>query len=123
MLGFDADQINPPAEYINANDLPDVIRTANNKFVELAARREYWHYLNHKYREIYRSHREGEDKVSQLKWETEWKITYKKLHISKRLLNKFFYLKKYHYLRLLINLLLSPYFSPHQLKSRICQEC
>ena len=37
------------------------------------ARREYWRFLNHDYRDLYRAHRE-EEKASQAQWESELHI-------------------------------------------------
>ena len=56
-----------------AADLADATQS-RNKSIELAARREYWRYLNHDYRDLYRAHREEEDKASQAQWESEWHI-------------------------------------------------
>jgi hypothetical protein len=70
-LGFDAEPNTPRTQHLEAADLPHAINFPN-KAVELAARREYWMYLNHEYRDLYRAHREAEDKASQAKWEADW---------------------------------------------------
>ena len=72
-LGLEADSDTPPAQFILATDLADATQS-RNKSVELAARREYWRFLNHDYRDKYRTHREEEDKASQAQWESEWQI-------------------------------------------------
>ncbi len=70
-MGLAADSDTPPAQFILAADLADATQS-KNKSIELAARREYWRYLNHDYRDLYRAHREEEDKASQAIWESEW---------------------------------------------------
>ena len=72
-MGLAADSDTPPAQFILAADLPDAAQS-RSKSIELAARREYWRYLNHDYRDLYRAHREEEDKASQAMWESEWHI-------------------------------------------------
>ena len=71
-MGLAADSDTPPAQFILAADLADATQS-RNKSIELAARREYWRFLNHDYRDLYREHRE-EDKASQAIWESEWHI-------------------------------------------------
>ena len=66
-LGLAADSDTPPAQFILAADLPDAAQS-RNKSIELAARREYWRYLNHSYRDLYRAHGEEEDNASQAQW-------------------------------------------------------
>jgi hypothetical protein len=70
-LGLAADSDTPPAQFILAADLADATQS-RSKSIELAARREYWRYLNHDYRDLYRAHREEEFKVSQAQWVAEW---------------------------------------------------
>lgn len=70
-LGFDAQPDTSPTELVKAADLPDATRSAS-KAVELVARRLYWLHLNDAYRDLYRAHREAEDKASQAKWAAEW---------------------------------------------------
>ncbi len=72
-LGLAADSDTPPAQFILAADLADATQS-RNKSIELAARREYWRFLNHDYRDLYRAHREEEDKASQAQWEYEWHL-------------------------------------------------
>lgn len=50
-------------------DLPQAIATARHAEVELAARLEYWHDLNHAYRQNYRAHRDAEEAATQAAWE------------------------------------------------------
>jgi hypothetical protein len=70
-MGLAADSDTPPAQFILAADFADATQS-RNKSIELAARREYWRSLNHDYRDLYRAHREEEDKASQAIWESEW---------------------------------------------------
>lgn len=49
--------------------LPECIAQANREDLELAARLEYWHHLNHPYRERYRKHRDAEEAAIRLAWE------------------------------------------------------
>ena len=72
-MGLAPDSDTPPAQFILAADLADATQS-RKKSVELTARREYWRYLNHDYRDLYRAHREEEDKASQTQWESEWHI-------------------------------------------------
>ena len=72
-MGLAPDSDTPPAQFILAADLADATQS-RNKSIELAARREYWRFLNHDYRDLYRAHREEEDKASQAMWESEWNI-------------------------------------------------
>ena len=72
-MGLAADSDTPPVQFILAADLADATQS-RKKSVELTARREYWRYLNHDYRDLYRAHREEEDKASQAQWESEWHI-------------------------------------------------
>ena len=72
-MGLAADSETPPAQFILAADLTEATQSGN-KSIELAARCEYWRYLNHDYRDLYRTHREEEDKASQAMWEFEWHI-------------------------------------------------
>jgi hypothetical protein len=70
-FGFDARPDTPSTEHVKAADLPAATRSPN-KAVELVARRLYWLHLNDGYRDLYRAHREAEDKASQAKWAAEW---------------------------------------------------
>ena len=58
----------PFTKIVSAEELPQVIIQARNNKIELAARWDYWHYLNHAYREKYRLHRDAEDKLSKQDW-------------------------------------------------------
>lgn len=49
--------------------LPECIAEANSEGLEVAARLEYWRYLNHSYRAQYRQHRDAEEAVTQASWE------------------------------------------------------
>lgn len=70
-FGFDAQPDTPPTVRVSAVDLPEATLSPN-KAVELVARRLYWVHLNDAYRDLYRAHREAEDKASQAKWAAEW---------------------------------------------------
>lgn len=70
-LGFNAEPDTPHTQYIEAEDLAHAVRSIN-KAVELAARRQYWMFLNHHYRDQYRKHRDAEDNASQEKRASEW---------------------------------------------------
>jgi len=70
-FGFDAQPDTPPTVRVSAVDLPEATLSPN-KAVELVARRLYWMHLNNAYRDLYRTHREAEDKASQAKWAAEW---------------------------------------------------
>ena len=48
--------------------LPECIAEANSEGLEVAARLEYWRYLNHSYRAQYRQHRDAEEAVTQASW-------------------------------------------------------
>ncbi len=71
-FGFDAQPDTPSTEYVEAADLPEAT-LSSNKAIELVARRLYWQHLNDAYRDLYRAHREAEDKASQAKWAAEWR--------------------------------------------------
>jgi hypothetical protein len=68
---FDAPPDTPPTKHVEAADLPEATRSPN-KAIELVARRLYWLHLNDAYRDLYRAHREAEDKASQEMWAAEW---------------------------------------------------
>jgi len=70
-FGFDAPPDTPPTKHVDAVDLPEATLSPN-KAIELVARRLYWMHLNDAYRDLYRAHREAEDKSSQEKWAAEW---------------------------------------------------
>jgi len=48
--------------------LPSIIKNASSPRVEVAARRNYWRYLNDEYRAQYRAHREIEDAIAHAQW-------------------------------------------------------
>lgn len=73
-LGLEGDPDTPPAQFVEDADLPGATQS-QSKPVELVARREHWRFLNHGYRDLYRAHREEEDKASQAKWEVDWHVT------------------------------------------------
>lgn len=74
-LGLTTDPDIQPAQPVLATDLANAT-LSDKKHIELAARRAYWHHLNHPYREQYRAHR---DKLNK-------KPTWKQA-LGKRLLN------------------------------------
>ncbi len=59
----------PHTERVPAPMLPQAIAQARTPAIELAARLEYWHHLNHDYRERYRAHREAEESATQQAWQ------------------------------------------------------
>lgn len=58
----------PYPSHVSAEELPECIASASSEEVELAARIEYWHHLNHSYRERYREHRSAEEASTKAKW-------------------------------------------------------
>ena len=66
-LELDAKPDTPKSVYVEGTDLSQAIENASNLELELIARRLYWRYLNHPYRDLYRKHRE----VQEAKWEKE----------------------------------------------------
>lgn len=52
-------------------DLPDAIMKARTTDIERAARLTYWQHLNHPYRELYRAHRDAEERTTRTAWEAE----------------------------------------------------
>ncbi len=70
-LGLEAGPETPHTEFVDAADLADAAQSPR-KAVELVARRQYWMHLNDPYRELYRAHREAEDKAAQEQWDAEW---------------------------------------------------
>jgi hypothetical protein len=58
-----------PAKKVKPEELKIAITKAGSSTVELVARLEYWHLLNHPYREKYRNHRECEEIASRVEWE------------------------------------------------------
>lgn len=54
---------------VEAQSLPQCIAEATDEAVEVAARLGYWRYLNHGYRNAYRTHRDAEDARTQALWE------------------------------------------------------
>lgn len=50
-------------------ELPECIAKATGEEMELAARLQYWRYLNHPYRQLYRQHREAEEAMAKAAWE------------------------------------------------------
>ena len=70
-VDFDAPPDTPSAMHVAVADLPEATLSPN-KALELVARRLYWLHLNDVYRDLYRTHRESEDKASQAKWGEEW---------------------------------------------------
>ncbi len=58
----------PPMAYVKSNLLPHCIAQATDEKIEVAARRSYWHHLNHPYREIFRQHRDAEEDATKALW-------------------------------------------------------
>jgi hypothetical protein len=61
------------APHVHTSDLKHAIANATAEKVELAARRDYWMYLNDAYREKYCIHRDAEDAQTDAIWENEWR--------------------------------------------------
>ena len=61
----------PAPKQVEPDELPTAIAAARTADIELAARLDYWHHLNHTYREHYKAHREAEDAAHQVAWETD----------------------------------------------------
>lgn len=57
------------APVVDAKDLPKVLEQPRTPGVELAARIEIWHLLNHPYRDLYRAHRKAEEEATRAEWE------------------------------------------------------
>lgn len=70
-LGIEAESDTPQTEFVDAADLTDATQSSSPT-VELVARREYWKHLNDPYRELYRSHRQAENRAAQEKWDADW---------------------------------------------------
>jgi hypothetical protein len=70
-LGFEAGPETPHTQFVDAADLADATQSSN-KALELTARRQYWMYLNDPYRELYRAHRQAEDRAAQEQWDADW---------------------------------------------------
>lgn len=70
-LGFEAGPETPHTQFVDAADLASATQSPR-KALELVARRHYWMHLNDPYRELYRAHRQAEDKAAQEKWDADW---------------------------------------------------
>lgn len=57
-------------KHVTPEELPLAIAQARNSDIELAARLEYWEYLNHAYREHYRAYRSAEEAATKTVWES-----------------------------------------------------
>jgi hypothetical protein len=68
-------------------DLPSVIQAATCPQVEATARRNYWRYLNHGYRVLYREHREKEEAKTDAQWRRDY---YASLPFFQRAASKLF---------------------------------
>jgi hypothetical protein len=51
----------PQADLVHPEDLVHAVSSSRTKEIELAARLDYWHHLNHPYRDSYKAHRDRED--------------------------------------------------------------
>lgn len=70
ILVGDADNADAPlAPRVPPSDLSLAISSASRSTVELAARLDLWHQLNHSYRAEYRAHRDAEEAASEAAWE------------------------------------------------------
>lgn len=61
----------PSPMHVQPDDLPTAVASARTSDIELAARLDYWHHLNHTYREQYKAHREAEEDAYKTAWETD----------------------------------------------------
>lgn len=71
MVKVDADEGAdlPYMNRVSTAQLPDCIERAVDEEMKIAARLEYWRYLNHEYRERYRQHRDAEEANIKVEWE------------------------------------------------------
>lgn len=60
----------PSPARVEPSNLAIAIQQASNEKIEVAARLDYWHHLNHHYRNLYRIHRDAEEQEAREKWET-----------------------------------------------------
>ncbi|MFM7008197.1 MAG: hypothetical protein ACKO0Z_02495 [Betaproteobacteria bacterium] len=60
----------PSPARVEPSILAIAIQQASNEKIEAAARLDYWHHLNHHYRNLYRIHRDAEEQEAREKWET-----------------------------------------------------
>ncbi len=61
----------PSPARVAPSTLPIAIQQASNEKIEAAARLDYWHHLNHQYRNSYRLHREAEEQEARDQWEAD----------------------------------------------------
>jgi hypothetical protein len=59
----------PSMDHVPAELLPECIAKPRSEEVGIAARLEYWRYLNHPYRERYRQHRDAEEAAIKADWQ------------------------------------------------------
>ena len=59
----------PRIDRVPEEQLAACIAVADREELEVAARIEYWHYLNHSYRNSYRQHRDAEEEATKATWE------------------------------------------------------
>ncbi len=59
----------PNPQHVSTDELREAISHPRNSHVELAARLDIWHQLNHAYRAAYRAHRAAEEATSRQAWE------------------------------------------------------
>lgn len=62
----DTEELLPPR--VPPEDFQKAINQARTPAVELAARLDIWQHLNHKYRDLFRAHRDTEDATIQAAW-------------------------------------------------------
>ena len=58
----------PSIDRVSAQHLPECIASATSEDVEVAASFEYWHHLNHSYRDRYHRHRAAEEAATEAAW-------------------------------------------------------
>jgi len=58
----------PSLDYVPDEQLPECIASADGADLEAAARLQYWHFLNHPYRDRYRQHRDAEEAATKAAW-------------------------------------------------------
>ncbi len=65
----------PRLSQIPGHLLQDCIKQSKDEDMEVLARFAYWRHANHEYREIYKAHREAEERENQMIWDSWQKET------------------------------------------------
>ena len=61
----------PFTVHVEPEELPLAIAQARTPDIEEAARMDYWHHLNHDYRQRYRQHRDAEEARTEAQWHAQ----------------------------------------------------